>query len=87
MVECKVKRKPIMSNCCPEFYRKPSIQGIEPVFVSEYICEVHCTPEGLLMNLVTCDKMGDFYLYDCLAKLIKKVSKAGSPLKLKGRRL
>ena len=55
--------------------------------VSEGICEGHYASNGALMNIITHDFRGNFYLYDCLPDIPKKVSRANSPLKLKGRRI
>ena len=80
-------RVAIVSDYKPEAYAHPDTSGIKVKKVSEYICESHYTYGGVLMNIVTSDFRGNYYLYDCLPDIPKKVSKACNPLKLKGRRV
>lgn len=80
-------RVAIISECKPKMYASVDTSGIKTKKVSEYICESHYTSNGALSNIVTSDFRGHFYLYDCLPDIPKKVSRADSPLKLKGRRI
>ena len=80
-------RVSIISDCAPKCYAKTDTTGIKVKRVSEYVCESHRTSNGTLMNIITSDSKGNFYLYDCLPDIPKKVSRADSPLKLKGRRI
>ena len=82
-----MERVAIISEYKPPIYAKVDTNGIKVKKVSEYICEGHYTTNGILINIVTCDSRGNFYLYDCVPDIPKKVSKADSPLKLKGRRI
>ena len=82
-----MERVAIISDCKPESYAKVDVLGIKIKKVSEYICESHYTYGGVLMNIITNDSRGTFYLYDCLPDIPKKISKADDPLKLKGRRI
>lgn len=82
-----MERVAIVSDCLPPVYAKVDTTGIKTKKVSEYICESHCISNGVLINIVTRDSRGNFYLYDCVPAVPKKVSKADSPLKLKGRRI
>ena len=82
-----MERTAIVSDCQPPVYAKVDTTGIKVKKVSEYICESHYTTNGILINIITCDSRGNFYLYDCVPTMPKKVSKADSPLKLKGRRI
>ena len=83
----KVERTAIVSDCYPPVYAKVDTTGIKVKMVSEYMCEGHYTANGILINIITSDSRGNFYLYDCVPDIPKKVSKADSPLRLKGRRM
>ena len=82
-----MERVAIVCDCYPPIYPKADTTGVKCKRVSEYRCEEHCTTNGLVMNIITCDVQGNFYLYDCVPDIPKKISKADSPLKLKGRRI
>lgn len=82
-----MERVAIVSNCKPPVYVKMDTTGIKTRKVSECLCEEHYTSNGILINIITCDFRGNFYLYDCIPETPKKVSRADSPLKLKGRRI
>ena len=82
-----VERVAIISGCQPTVYAKVDTTGVNVKKVSEYTCESHYTANGVLINIITSDSLGNFYLYDCIPAIPKKVSKADSPLRLKGRRL
>lgn len=82
-----MERVAIVSNCKPQIYDKTDISGIKVKEVSEYICETHYMTGGTLTNIITRDSQGNFYLYDCSFDIPKRVSRANSPLKLKGRRI
>lgn len=86
-VAITISRVAIVSDCKPKVYTNVDASGIKIKKVSEYICEGHCDSNGALMNIITSDSRGNFYLYDCLPDIPKKVSRANSPLKLKGRRI
>ena len=82
-----MERIAIVSDCKPPVYAKTDTTGVNFKKVSEYICESHCTTNGILINIITNDSRGNFYLYDCVPAIPKKIIKADSPLKLKGRRI
>jgi hypothetical protein len=78
-----MERTAIVSDCKPPIYAKADTTGIKIKKVSEYQCESYYTSNGILINIITCDSKGNFYLYDCIPAIPKKISKSDNPLKLK----